>query len=130
MTPRELTARLLQQWLQLTGAESLAIQTAEWPKLRDIQSRKASLRPPLSEAWRQWKSGQPRASASAAAENSFRAQIARLIALEARNAQFLAGRREKARRQQLHLERAAQNLRNIRRSYSPPPPPVACNSYS
>jgi hypothetical protein len=130
MTPREQIARLFQQWHQMTRAESAAIQAAAWPKLREIQSRKASLRPSLSEAWRQWKSAQPDGAASAAGETPFRAQVARLIALEAHNARLLSIRRDKARGQQLHLERAAQNLRNIRRSYAPPPPPVACNSYS
>jgi hypothetical protein len=129
MTPREQTARLLQQWLEMTRAESQAIQSAAWPKLREIQSGKAGLREPLDQAFRQWKSGRPTVPASDA-ENPFRAQVARLIALEAHNAQLLAGRREKARERQLHLERAAQNLRNVRRSYAPPSPPVACNSYS
>jgi hypothetical protein len=129
MTPPEHIARLLQQWLQMTRAESQAIQAAAWPKLREIQSGKAGLRQPLAQAFRQWKSGQPSVPASSA-ENPFRAQVARLIALEAHNAQFLAGRREKARQQQLQLERAAQNLRNLRRSYAPPTPPAACNSYS
>jgi hypothetical protein len=128
MTPREQTDCLLQQWLQMTRAESQAIQAAAWPKLREIQSRKAALRQPLGLAFRQWKSGQP-SGPGPAAQNPFRAPLARLIALEERNAQFLAGRRENARRQQLRLERAAHNLRNLRRSYGPPPP-VAWNSYS
>jgi hypothetical protein len=129
MTPREQAALLLEQWRLMTRAESEAIQTAAWPKLREIQTRKASLRQPLNEAFRQWKSSQA-AGAASAAENPFRAEVARLIALEAHNARLLAGRREKAREKQLHLGRAARNLRNIRQSYAPPPPPVAWNSYS
>ena len=113
----------------MTRAESQAIQTDAWPKLREIQSRKAALRQPLAQAFRQWKSSRPALPASPA-ENPFRAQVARLIALEAHNAQILAGRRDKAREQQLQLERASQNLRNLRRSYAPPAPPVAYNSYS
>jgi hypothetical protein len=128
MTPREHAVLLLQQWRQLTRAESESIQSAAWPKLREIQSRKASLRQPLDEAFRQWKSGLP-ASAAAAAENPLRAEVAQLIALEALNAQLLAGRKQQAREKQLHLGRAARNLRNLRRSYAPPPP-VAWNSYS
>jgi hypothetical protein len=60
----------------------------------------------------------------------FRAEVARLIALEEHNARLLAIRRERACEQQRLLERAAQNLRNIRRTYASPSPPVACNSYS
>jgi hypothetical protein len=130
MTPSEHMAKLLQQWQQMTRAESAAIQAAAWPKLREIQSRKASLRQPLDEAFRQWKAGEPAGAGRAGGGRLFRAEVARLIALEAHNAQLLAERRAKAREQQLHLERAAQNLRNLRRCYAPPPPPVACNSYS
>ena len=130
MTPREHMARLLQQWQQMTRAESAAIQAAAWPKLREIQSRKASLRQPLDEAFRQWKATEPAGSSAAAGGLPFRAQVARLIALEAHNARLLALRQEKAREQQLHLERAAHNLRNLRRSYAPPSPPAGWNSYS
>ena len=130
MTPPEHTARLLQQWLQMTRAESQAIQAAAWPKLLDLQSRKASLRQPLEEAFRQCQSGQPAVPASPVAENPFHAQLARLIALEAHNAQLLADKKQQARARRLQLECAAQNLRNLRRSYARPSPPVACNSYS
>jgi hypothetical protein len=130
MTPPDQLTLLLRQWLELTRAESAAIQAAVWPKLRQIQSGKASLRQPLDQAFRQWKSTDPAVAASAAARRPFRAQVARLIALEAHNAQLLAVRRDQARQKLLHLERAARNLRNLRRSYAPPAPPVACNSYS
>jgi uncharacterized protein YaaN involved in tellurite resistance len=130
MTPPDQMALLLRQWLDLSRAESAAIQAAAWPKLREIQSGKAALRQPLDEAFRQWKSTNPAEAASAAALRPFRAQAARLIALEERNAQLLAVRRDQTREKILHLERAARNLRNLRHSYAPPPPPVACNSYS
>ncbi len=123
-------ALLLRQWLQFSRAESAAILAAAWPKLRQIQSAKAALRQPLDEAFRQWQSTGPAATASAAARRPFRAQVARLIALEAGNAQLLAVRRDQAREKLLRLERAGRNLRNLRRSYAPPSPPVACNSYS
>jgi hypothetical protein len=127
MTPPDPTARLLQEWLQMTRAESRAIQAGAWAELLEIQSSKASLRQPLSEAFRRCESGTPPDSSGTL---PFRAQVARLIALEDHNARLLAIRREKAREKQLRLERASQNLRNIRRSYAPPSPPVACNSYS
>ncbi|MGA2555093.1 MAG: hypothetical protein ABSG04_02340 [Verrucomicrobiota bacterium] len=130
MTPPDHMALLLRQWQQLTRAESAAIQAAAWPEVRDIQSRKASLRQPLTEAFRQWKSSGPAAAAAAAAHRPVRAQVAALLALEAHNARLLALRRERARQKILHLERAAHNLRNLRRSYVPPAPPAACNSYS
>ena len=97
--------------------------------LREIQSSKAALREPLAEAWRGFKSAAPPVPRSARAL-PFRIEVARLIALEDHNARLLAVRREKACEQQHLLERAVQNLRNIRRSSGPPSPPVACNSYS
>jgi hypothetical protein len=130
MTPPDQMALLLRQWLDLSRAESAAILAAAWPKLRQIQSGKAALRQPLDEAFRQWKSTDPAVAASAAARRPFRAQVARLIALEAGNAQLLAVRRDQAREKLLRLERAGRNLRKLRRSYAPPSPPVACNSYS
>jgi hypothetical protein len=129
MTPQDETGRLLQQWLQMTRAESRAIQAGAWSELQQIQSSKAALRQPLAEAWRGFNSALPPVPHSARAL-PFRAEVARLIALEDHNARLLAGRREKACEQQRLMERAAQNLRNIRRTYAPPSPPVACNSYS
>jgi hypothetical protein len=129
MTPQDHTARLLQQWLQMSRAESRAIHSGAWTMLRQIQSSKAALRQPLAEAWRGFKSARPPVPHSARAL-PFRAEVARLIALEEHNARLLAVRREKACEQQRLMERAAQNLRNIRRTYAPALPPVACNSYS
>lgn len=127
MTPQDNIARLLEQWLQLTRAESRAIQAGAWIELRQIQSSKTALRQPLTEACRCCKSAAPDVPSTAL---PFRAQVARLIALEEHNASLLAARRDKASEQQLLIRRAARNLRNIRRSYAPLPPPVACNSYS
>lgn len=119
MSAREHASGLLQQWLEMTRAEAEAIQSAAWQKLEEIQSRKASLRQPLAEAFQQWKPG----------EIPFRAELGRLIALESRNAQVLTDRLQKTRAEQLALERASQNLRNVRRSYAPPPA-TAWNTYS
>jgi hypothetical protein len=134
MTPQDHTARLLQQWLQMTRAESQAIQSGAWTKLHQIQSSKAALRQPLAEAYRRCKSAAPPVPVLAAGVSArslpFRAEVARLIVLEEHNARLLAVRRERACEQKHLMERAAQNLRNLRRTYAPPSPPVACNSYS
>jgi len=130
MTPPDSTARLLQQWLEMTRAESQAIQACAWAELHQIQSCKAALRQPLIESRLLWVSDGLAGRVSTAGVLPYRAEIARLIALESHNARLLAARRDKAREQQRRLERAAQNLRNVRRSYVPPPPPGACNSWS
>jgi hypothetical protein len=107
MTDRENASCLLQQWLALTRAESEAIQASKWIELQEIQSRKTSLRQPLTETLQQWKPE----------ENPFRGELGRLIALESRNEQMLVDRREKLREKRAALERASKNLRNVRRSY-------------
>ena len=119
MNPRETASWLLQQWLALTKAESEAIQSSAWTELSGIQSRKAALRQPLAEAFALWSPG----------EIPFQNELGRLIALESRNAQVLTDRRQQAHEQQLALERASQNLRNVRRSYAPATA-TAWNSYS
>jgi hypothetical protein len=129
MSARDDMARLLQQWLQLTRAESEAIQAAAWPKLQELHSHKASLRQPLDQALAKWKTQESSAFPAAVSDHPFRAEVSRLIALESHNAQLLAARRQKAREQQLLLERAAHNLRKVRRSYAPPPA-VVWNSWS
>jgi len=119
MNPTENASSLLQQWLEMTRAEAEAIQSSAWQRIAEIQSRKASLRQPLTEAFQHWNPG----------ELPFRADLGRLIALESRNAQALTDRLKKAREQHLALERASHNLRNVRRSYAPAPA-TAWNTYS
>jgi hypothetical protein len=94
MNPTENASSLLQQWLEMTRAEAEAIQSSAWQRIAEIQSRKASLRQPLTEAFQHWNPG----------ELPFRADLGRLIALESRNAQALTDRLQKAREQHLALE--------------------------
>jgi hypothetical protein len=124
MSAQEQLARLLQEWLQMTRAESEAIQAGAWPRLLAVQSDKSRLRRPLSEAMRQWKARESSPSGGAPAENDkpVRAAVGRLIALEERNAQLVAGRLEKARAQRLHLERASRNLARVKQCYAPAAP--------
>ena len=84
MSARKDIARLLEQWLQLTRDEATAIQSASWPALRDIQSRKAELQKSLSQAEKNWAAENP------GEPKPFRAEVGRLISLVARNAELLA----------------------------------------
>jgi hypothetical protein len=122
MSAQEEMTRLLQQWLQMTRAESEAIQAAAWPRLQAIQSDKARLRQPLGEAMKQWKAREPSPSGGPPSDPSFRAAIGRLIALEERNARLVAARQEQTRAQRLHLERAARNLLRVKQCYAPAAP--------
>jgi hypothetical protein len=120
MSAQEQMARLLQNWLQLTRAESAAIQAGAWPRLQTIQSEKTRLREPLNDLKKACLGAGREASSAASLlkDDGFRAAIGRLIALEEHNAQLVAARRQKAREQQLHLSRASRNLRQLKKSYA------------
>lgn len=119
MSTQEQLAPLLQQWLQLTRAESAAIRAEAWPKLLAIQSDKARLRPPLDEAKKEWNSRRSSGFPSAQTDNPVRAVLSRLIVLEQQNAQLIAARQQKTKAQLLHLGRATRNLLKIKKSYAP-----------
>jgi hypothetical protein len=112
-------ARLLQQWRQMTKSETAAIHAAAWPRLKEIQSHKALLRTPLKEALAHWRQQQSSENRTGQTDLPFRAEVNRLIALEAHNAQLVAERCQKAAQHKLHLERARRNLGKVRHSYAP-----------
>jgi hypothetical protein len=125
MDPRQRIAAILKQWLEMTHAESQAIQCGDWAALRDIQASKAQLRPPLSQAVEQWRAENP----AEAAANPFRAEVADLLALETQNGNFLAARKHRAHQKKQLLEQALFNLRRVRSTYTEPSR-LVLNSYS
>lgn len=127
MSARTDIARLLERWLQLTQSEGAAIQSAAWPAVLEIQSRKTELKKSLAQAERNWAAENPSASPAA---KPFRAEVGRLISLANRNAELLAAQMRRARAQQEALETASQNLRRIQRSYVRKPLPTAWQCYS
>jgi hypothetical protein len=100
-------AALLEQWRLLSLSEGGAIRTAAWSRVAEIQAAKKMLRGQLAEA-----------SSTAPDQNLFRAQIARLISMEERNAEFLAAQMRRARAEQETIDQAGRNLRKIQRSYA------------
>jgi hypothetical protein len=125
MSARQDIGRLLDQWLQLTKAEAAAIQAAAWSKLAQIQSDKAALQQAL-DAERQ-RYIQPRGVVESPA---VQAQVARLVSLEARNAELLAAQQLRARAEQSALEQSKRTLRKVRRSYNQPGTTSAWEGYS
>jgi hypothetical protein len=121
---------LLKQWFELTQAEGAAIENAAWRTVAEIQARKDALQNSLNEARQKWVSENPGLSPNSAAANPFRAEIARLISLETRNADRLAAQRNKAHERQVALEQSFRNLRKIQRSYVHGPSPALLHSYS
>ena len=125
MDQRQHIAAVLKQWLEMTHAESQAIQSGDWAALRKIQTAKAALRPPLGEAVEQWRAANP----AEAAANPFRAEVTELLALETQNSNLLAARKHRAHAKKRLLEQALFNLRRVRSTYTKPGR-LVLNSYS
>jgi hypothetical protein len=111
-------SKLLGQWLEFTEAETAAIQSSAWPSLREIQKAKSGLQSPitaaLGELAKEGKSG----AVSGRTEQPFRAEVNRLISLEARNSQLLSVKIGAAQNEKKSRDRAIRNLRQVRRSYA------------
>ena len=125
MSARQDMAVLLEQWLEFTQAEGIAIESAAWSQVREIQARKAALQKSLAEVERSW-----RRENSGAVQKPFRAEVGRLISLETRNAELLSAQLRRAEAEQESLNDAALNLHKIQRSYVRQPLPTAWQSYS
>jgi hypothetical protein len=125
MDRRQHIGAILKQWLEMTHAESQAIQTGDWRALRNIHAAKAELRLPLGQAVEQWREENP----AEAAANPFRAEVTQLLALETQNSSLLAARKQRAHQKKRLLEQALFNLRRVRSSYTNSPP-RGLNSYS
>jgi hypothetical protein len=116
MEPRQRIAAILKQWLEMTHAESQAIESGNWPALRSVQSAKAELRLPLGHAVEQWRAENP----ADAAANPFRAEVTQLLTLETQNSNMLVARKHRAHEKKRLLEQALFNLRRVRSSYAKP----------
>jgi flagellar biosynthesis/type III secretory pathway chaperone len=116
MDPRQRIAAILKQWLEMTHAESQAIQSGDWPALRRVQAAKAELRLPLGQAVEQWRAENP----AQAAAQPFRDEVTQLLALETQNGSLLAARKHRAHEKKRLLEQALFNLRRVRSTYTKP----------
>ena len=129
MSAQQQIAGLLDQWLQLTLAEEQAIEAAAWSELKRIQSAKAGLQPPLNEATAEWAAEHSDRPLAETPDHPFRAEVNRLITLEAGNGERLAARIKGARQEILSRETSCRNLRRVHGSYARKPEAV-WNSYS
>jgi hypothetical protein len=110
MTKAAELSKHLANWLQLTEAETEAIQACQWRKLAEIQTSKARLQSWLS----------PETCAQAGSRQ-LADQIGKLVSLEARNQELLAMQQRKVRQKHEDLERANRNVHRLQLSYSRPP---------
>jgi hypothetical protein len=118
MTAQQEMAGLFERWLKLTQAEAGAIENAAWSGLKEIQAAKDSLQKLLSDVKQRWNSENPRRASSPPEESPFYPVICRLLSMETRNAELLAGKIRQAQAEKKSLDDAARNLQNISKSYA------------
>jgi hypothetical protein len=130
MSTREEISQLLEQWFQLTQAEGRAIQLAAWSEVKKVQADKAALQVSLTQVRHKFDRESFSRFASKPVEHPFRDTISRLLSLETRNSELMAGQVKRARAEKETLEQAHRNLRRLQKSYVGEALPVAWNSYS
>ena len=117
-------------WEQLTQAEGAAIQCGDWAHVAECQQTKQILQRQIIQLT---ESAQAECIETGLDSKSFerdlRPIINKLIAMETRNSERTALRRQAADVEKLELDQASQNLRRVHKSYSPPTAAV-WNSYS
>ena len=117
-------------WEQLTQAEGAAIQSGDWARVAECQQTKQSLQKQIIQLTESAQSECIEAGLdSKNFERDRRPIINNLISMESRNSELIAIRRHAADVEKLDLDQAAQNLRRVQKSYSPPASAV-WNSYS
>jgi hypothetical protein len=118
MSAQQEIANLLEQWLQLTQAETCAIQAESWPSLKEIQTSKSRLQGRLTQAKEQWEAENPGKVLTGPGNHPFYTDIGRLLSMETRNGELLAIKLRRAHVQRESLNEAARNLRNVQQTYA------------
>jgi hypothetical protein len=117
-------------WEELTRSEGAAIQNEDWLRVTECQQSKQHLQRQIIQLT---ECAQAECRAAGAdlrrLDGDLRPIINALIALETRNAELLANRRQAAETRRVHLDQAVHNLRRVQKSYTAPTAAV-WNSYS
>lgn len=109
------------EWRRLAEAEGEGIRTRNWNLVRDCQDALQKLQPQIIQhaqaAQEEWsRTGADRESR----EQSLRATVSELVAIESHNNSLLNSARHAARARLDHLEQAGRTLRQVRNSYARP----------
>ena len=114
-----------QEWRRIAEAEGEAIRQRNWPAVAEFQSALEKLQPRIIQFTNDARQRSERAEVvSSGAEKDFRTLIAEVVEIERRNQSLLKGLHEAAQSQVNQLEQAGHKLRQVQRSYAPPPPPA------
>jgi predicted Zn-dependent protease len=113
------------EWRRLAETEGEAIRSGNWVLVADCQNALQQLQPRilshLQDARREWTRLGPDGSTL---EQSFREVVAELIEIERHNSDSINAAQAAARLQLARLEQTVHTLRQVQRSYAPPPPPA------
>jgi hypothetical protein len=123
-------SKLLAEWLELTKAEGSAIQAAAWPRVSEVQARKAALQKSFTQARDQWNRENPGLPLAECTAHPFRTEVGRLLSLEERNKNWLDAQLNRAREQQDAFDQSHRNLHKVKRSYIRKQPLDAWQCYS
>jgi hypothetical protein len=119
-----------EDWRRLAELEGTAIRTRDWSLVTDCQKQLSELQQRILRLTHQAREEWQRAGVDRAEkENTLRKIILDLIELGTRNNFSLATAKQAARQQVEQLDSVRQNLKRVRRSYSPLRPAV-WNSFS
>lgn len=113
MSPADELSALYQHWRSLSKDEGAAMEGGAWTSVEQFQTAKARLQPRIVELSQQLD--------AATHERRFRKVIEELMHLERHNSALLQGRRRNAEAQQQDLDRTSRQLRQLHKSYVPPP---------
>ena len=114
-----------EEWRRLAETEGEAIRSRNWVLVADCQNALQQLQPRILSRLQDARDEWTRLGWDGSArEQSFRVVVAKLIEIERRNNAALNAAREAALAQFTQLEQTGRTLRQVQRSYAPPPPPV------
>lgn len=118
MNCQETVNALYENWRALSEAEGEAINAGDWDRVNRCQDEKQHLQERIIKAT---ESLQKEAVAQGLnpkrTERGLRPIVERLIALELRNQELLASRRQAAEAEKAALERSGRNLRQVHQAY-------------
>ena len=117
-------------WGRLAQLEGEAIRARDWSLVADYQKQLSALQPRITRLTQQAREERQSDGVNhAEKESHLRGIISGIIELETQNNASLAAAKEVTRKQLDQLDSARQNLKRVRRSYSPLRPAV-WNSFS
>ena len=118
MNSQETVNALYEDWRILSETEGSAITAADWDRVNECQDEKQRLQNRIIQATEALqKEAVAQGLNPKRTERGLRPIVERLIALELRNQELLASKRQAAEMEKAELERSGRNLRQVHQAY-------------